>query len=234
MKQKVATYSTITTGRSRMKSNWKRLLWVLFVCLYATLFFYNCLKPFGDWLVPYIFTMTLIVWLAYEYYNRNLFFQSGSIPDVLYFWLARALFALFFYSALVIGIATIIWWQKNQIGLYPFINILGLGILICSVYLRRTAIKTKTADRTAIKSFYLSVILLIVSLALGYGSIFLVAYVVVIGIPLAFWNYSVETNTLNSFMAYVQKQIPEGTKQIDNEKLWAKYLDKRIKKSGKK
>lgn len=233
MKQKAGTYST-TTGRSKMKQNWKRLLWVLFVCLYAALFFYNCLKPFANWLIPYIFTMCLVVWLAYEYYNRNLFFQSGSIPDVLYFWLPRALFALFFYSTLVIGIATIIWWQKNQIGFYPFINIIGLGILIYSIYLRRTALKSRTTDHMAIKSFYLSVVLLIASLALGYGSIFLIAYVVFIGIPFAFWNYSIEKSTLNRFKNYVQKQIPEGTTRIDYEKLWTKYLDRRTKKSGKK
>lgn len=217
-----------------MKLNWKRLLWVLFVCLYAALFFYNCLKPFTNWLIPYIFTMILVVWLAYEYYNRNLFFQSGCIPDALYFWLPRALFALFFYSTLVIGIATIIWWQKNQIGLYPFVNIVGLALLLYSVYLRRRALQAKAFDHVAIRTFYLSIALLIASLALGYGSIFLVMCVVVIGMPLAFWNYSIERNALNNFMVYAQKQVPGGTKQIDYERLWAKYLDKRIKKSGKK
>ena len=217
-----------------MKLNWKRLLWVLFVCLYAALFFYNCLKPFTHWLIPYIFTMILIVWLAYEYYNRNLFFQSGCIPDALYFWLPRALFAVFFYSTLVIGIATIIWWQKNQIGFYPFVNLVGLALLLYSIYLRRRALLTKVVGYAAIRTFYLSIVLLIVSLALGYGSIFLTVYVIAIGVPLVFWNYTIERNTLNLFKAYVQKQVPEGTKQIDYERLWAKYLDKKIKKSGKK
>jgi hypothetical protein len=217
-----------------MKLNWKRFAWVLFVCLYSALFFFNCLKPFSNWVVPYIYTMVLIIWLAYEYYKKNIFFQSGFIPDVLYFWLPRALFALFFYSAFVIGIATIIWWPKSQIGLYPFVNTIGLCILGLSIYRRQVAFRTNTADHTASRGFYLSVVLLIISLALGYGSQFLVVYVVVIGMPLIYWNHKHERRVLARFAEYLQKQGVTGSKQVDYAKLWDKYLASKTVKPKQK
>jgi hypothetical protein len=217
-----------------MKINWKRLIWVFFVCIYSALFFFNCLKPFGNWLIPYIYTMVLIIWLAYEYYKRNIFFQSGSIPDALYFWLPRALFALFFYSSFVVGIATIIWWPKNQIGLYPFINIIGLGILGISIYKRLTLFQTEKADQNANRGFYLSVALLTVSLAFGYGSQFLLVYVFVIGLPLIYWNYAYEKRVLTHFAAYMQKQGVGGSKQVDYAKLWEKYLASKTVKPKQK
>jgi len=226
-------YSTFTLKRNEMKINWKRLIWVLFVCLYSALFFFNCLKPFGNWILPYIYTMVLIIWLAYEYYKRNLFFQSGSIPDTLYFWLPRALFALFFYSAFVIGISTTIWWQKTQIGFYPGINTIGLLVLIASIYLRHRAFTSKPVDRNKIQSFYLSVILLIFSLALGYGSLFLIAYAVVIGLPLTYWNYQHELMTMAGFSDYLQKQ-GASSNQTDLAKYWNKYTASKIKKPKQK
>lgn len=217
-----------------MKINWKRLAWVIFVCLYAALFFFNCFRPFDNWLVAYVYTMILIIWLAYEYYKRHLFFQSGFVPDALYFWLARASIALFFYSALVIGIAAIIWWPKNQIGLYPIIQVLGLLVLGYSIYLRMRAFQTKRANQGAVRLFYLSVAALFASLAFGYGSILLVVYVTVIGLPLVYWNYEIEKRILAGFTTYVEKQSTVDAKQRDYTKLWAKYIEKNVKKSSKK
>lgn len=217
-----------------MKINWKRLIWVVFICIYSALFFYNCLKPFGNWLVPYIYTMVLIIWLAYEYYKRNIFFQSGGIPDALYFWLPRALFALFFYSSFVVGIATIIWWPKNQIGLYPYINIVGLGILGISIYKRLAVFQTQVTDQNTSRGFYLSIALLIVSLALGYGSQFLLVYVLVVGLPLIYWNYAHERKVLTQFAAYVQQQGAGAAKHVDSAKLWEKFLASKTIKQKKK
>ena len=207
-----------------MKINWKRLAWVIFIILYAGLFFFNCLKPYDNWLIPYVFTMILVVWLAYEYYVKNLFFQSGLIPDVLYFWLSRALFALFFYSSFVIGIATVIWWPKNQIGLYPFINIVGVLILLLSIYLRQRIFTKNLGDNKKIRQFYLSICLLIASIALGYGSLFLIIYAIIIGLPLTYWNYAHERKVLSQFAAYAKKQGLDITKSIDTSKYWDRYL----------
>ena len=220
--------------RNKMKVNWKRLLWVVFVCLYSALFFYNCFKPFGNWVVPYIYTMIVIVWLGYEYYERNIFFQSGFIPDAMYFWLPRALFALFFYSAFVIGIATIIWWPRNALGLYPYLNTIGLCVLVFSIYKRQAALRADAADPNASRDFYLSLVLLIVSLALGYGSKFLIAYVIVLGLPLIYWQYEHERRVLVDFAAYLKKQETASGKQTDYAKLWEKYLTtKSAKKKAK-
>ncbi|MGD9379066.1 MAG: hypothetical protein PVI51_00710 [candidate division WOR-3 bacterium] len=217
-----------------MKFNWKRFAWVLFVCLYSALFFYNCLRPFGNWVMPYIYTMVLIIWLAYEYYQKNIFFQSGFIPDTVYFWLPRALFALFFYSALVIGIATIIWWPRNQIGLYPFINLVGLIILALSIYRRQVVSRKKTVNHNASRDFYLSVALLIASLALGYGSLFLIGYVIVIGLPLIYWNHEHERRVLARFTEYIEQQGVTGSKQIDYAKQWEQYLARKTAKAKNK
>ncbi|UCG31156.1 MAG: hypothetical protein JSV53_04565 [candidate division WOR-3 bacterium] len=218
----------------RMKINWKRLAWVVFVILYAGLFFFNCLKPFNNWFAPYVFTIILVVWLAYEYYNKNLFFQSGLIPDSLYFWLSRALFALFFYSSFVIGIATVIWWPKNQMGLYPFVNILGIAVLVVSIYLRQITFHKKPNDREKVKYFYLSLCLLNISIALGYGSLFLLGYAVVIGLPLTYWNYWHEGKVLSDFADYIKKQGVASTKGINYTKYWGKYLASREKKPKQK
>jgi hypothetical protein len=216
-----------------MKINWKRLIWVLFVCLYAALFFYNCLKPFSNWVVPYVYTMVLIIWLAYEYYRKYLFFQSGLIPDTMYFWLPRALLALFFYSSFVIGIATIIWWPRNQIRLYPAINVIGLFILLGSIYLRWITFRHKQTNQSAIRDFYRSIALLIISLALGYSSIFLIAYVIIVGLPITYWNYIHEKKAMAGFEDHVRVQ-GEAAKQVDYAKLWDKYLASKAGKLKKK
>ncbi|MBE0433770.1 hypothetical protein IBX73_09960 [candidate division WOR-3 bacterium] len=217
-----------------MKINFKRLAWVVFIVLYAGLFFYNCLKPFDNWIVPYVYTMMLVVWLAYEYYQKNLFFQSGLIPDTMYFWLPRALFAFFFYSAFVIGIATIIWWPVNQIRLYPVVNIAGILVLAGSIYLRQQAFHKGLADPDKAGRFYVSICVLIFSIALGYGSLFLLVYAAAIGLPLAYWNYLHERKALSDFSDYMKKQGADNTKRADNTKYWDKYLASRVRKPKQK
>lgn len=217
-----------------MKINLKRLAWVVFIVLYAGLFFYNCLRPFDNWVVPYIYTMMLVIWLAYEYYKKNLFFQSGLIPDTMYFWLPRALFALFFYSSLVFGIATVIWWPQYHIGLYPVTNIAGILVLAGSIYLRRQAFHKGLADPDKAGRFYVSICVLIFSIALGYGSLFLLVYAAAIGLPLAYWNYLHERKALSDFAAYVKKQGAASARGPEYTKHWDKYLASRVKKAKQK
>lgn len=217
-----------------MKINLKRLAWAVFIVLYAGLFFYNCLRPFDNWTIPYVFTMLLVIWLAHEYYRKNLFFQSGLIPDTMYFWLPRALFALFFYSSLVFGIATVIWWPQYRIGLYPVTNIAGILLLAVSVYLRRQAFEKELADLNRARRFYVSVTVLILSMALGYGSLFLLAYAAAAGLPLVYWNYWYERRALAGFDDYVKKQGADTTKKNEYAKHWDKYLASRVKKPKQK
>jgi len=167
-----------------MSINWRRLLWVLFIICYTLLFFYNFFRPFGNWIFVYIYTMFLVIWLCSEYYQRHNFFQSGLLLD--YHWAVRAVFALFFYSSFIVGLATTIWWSSNKIGLYPFVNMIGIIVFIISVYLRWKFYLLKNYDQESVVKFYHTLYLFLISLALGYGSVFLLIYIVVIGFPLVF------------------------------------------------
>lgn len=213
-----------------MRINWKRLAWVIFIYLYTGLFFYNCLRPFNHWPVSYIYTMLLIMWLGVEYYHKHLFFQSGFLPFELYKWPLRASFALFFYSSFTIGITTAIWWSKNQTGLYPFIQICGIILLAGSLYMRWKTIRANSITTTVIGQFYLSITLLIGSLALGYGSYFLILYTVVVGCPLVYFQYTSEVNVFRDFI-HTQNITKIESKQ--HETLWKKYLEKKLKKKRK-
>jgi hypothetical protein len=213
-----------------MHINWKRLVWVIFIYLYTGLFFYNCLRPFHYWPVSYIYTMLLIAWLGVEYYYKHLFFQSGLLPFELYRWQLRAAFALFFYSSFIIGIATTIWWTKNQIGLYPFIQLCGIILLVSSLYVRWKTIRANSITTTVIGRFYFSIALLIGSLSLAYGSYLLVLYTVVIGCPLVYLQY---TSELNVFRDFFHTQNIKKIESKQDESLWKKYLEKKLKKKRK-
>ncbi len=218
-----------------MNINWKRFLWVIFIYIYLGLFFYNFLRPYNNWLVYYIYTMLLIVWLGTEYYQRQLFFQTGFVPIDLYSWPLRALFALFFYSSFIIGISTIAWWHKNQIGLYPFIQIIGIVLLISSVLLRRESTSEKRVTRTTITHFYWSIILLGSSLAFGYGSRFSVAFVIIIGIPLIILQKRFEHEELKNFETFViSRQNTAKSEEKDYHNLWRQYVERQLKKKGKR
>jgi hypothetical protein len=167
-----------------MKINWQRFLWVLFIACYTSLFFFNFFEPFENWFFVYIYTLLIVYWLCSEYYQRHNFFQSGLLFD--YHWAVRAVFALFFYSSFIIGLATTIWWSGNKIGFYPFVNIAGIAIFIVSVFLRWKFYLQKNYHEESVAQFYHTLYVFLVSLALGYGSMFLLIYVVVVGFPLVF------------------------------------------------
>jgi len=220
---------------NKFSLNWKRLLWVVFIALYCGLFFYNFFNPFQDWFVSYIYTMLLVVWLGIEYYEQHLFFQAGFVPIELFSWPLRTLFALFFYSSFVIGISTIVWWHRNQIGLYPFIHIIGLVLLVISIVLRRKGMSKGMTERKDISQFYLSIALLIVSIALGYGSKFSMLYVLVIGLPLIILQRWFEQVQFRHFENYLHgKGTTAPLKAKEYERLWHQYFEKKIKKKKKK
>jgi hypothetical protein len=222
---------------NRIKINWLRwlrLAWVAFIFLYSGLFFYNFFKPFNNWFLAYIYTMILVLWLCVEYYKKHLFFQSGFLPLDQYKWYLRAPFALLFYSSFVIGCATLAWWQTNRIHLYPFIQILGILALLYSIFMRRQAFTKPVPDDESITRFYLSLLFLTISLALGYSSLFVLPYVIIIGYPLIFWQRIYEIKRFKKFEKYVyeEKKINKiNTKNYFD--LWEAYIDKHSKKRGK-
>lgn len=166
--------------------NYKRLIWIIFIILYSSLFFYNCLSPYNNWFFSYLYTMLLILWLCKEYYQKNLFFQPNFIPTEAHNYLLRGFFALFFYSSFVFGITTIVWWHQYRILNSPFLSIIGILFLGFAVYKREQSIRREKRDKKNIPRFYLSVILVVFSMVLGYDSYLLLIYAVIIGLPLIF------------------------------------------------
>ncbi len=214
---------------TRIHVHWPRLIWVIFICAYSALFFHNLLNSFSNWHIPYVYTMVLIVWLCFEYYEKRLFFQTGFAPLPAYSWPLRAAFALFFYSSFIIGVSTIVWWHNSQIPAYPIVHIVGLITLITSVVLRRRMLHGKKITQKMISQFYVSILLLIVSLALGYGSLFLVAYVLVIGCPLVLLMRHHEYTLLAKIDAFAQTH-----KKKNREELWQLYIERQQKKQTRK
>jgi hypothetical protein len=179
--------------------------------------------------------MVLVLWLCVEYYEKRLFFQSGFMPLKQYRWYIRAVFALFFYSSFVIGCATIVWWQSNRIHLYPILQILGVLLLIYSIFIRWQALGSAVPDHSSINKFYISLFFLTISMALGYGSLFHFPYVLFIGYPLIFLQRFYELKHFKKFEKYIYED--KGIKKLDQKNyadLWDLYINKHSKKRGKK
>ncbi|MGB9721034.1 MAG: hypothetical protein ACPL28_06130 [bacterium] len=168
----------------KIQVHYKRLIWIIFILLYSALFFYNCLSPYENWFFSYLYTLILILWLCKEYYQKNLFFQPNFAPADSHNYLLRGLFALFFYSSLVFGITTIVWWHQYRILNSPVLSIIGIFVLGYGVYQREHSLRPTKSHKQMISKFYVSITLLTFSMFLGYDSYFLLAYALLIGLPL--------------------------------------------------
>lgn len=180
--------------------NFKRLIWVIFILLYSGLFFYNCLSPYQNWFFSYLYTMLLIFWLGKEYYQKNYFFQPNYFSSEAHNYLLRGFFALFFYSAFVFGIITIVWWHKYRILNSPLLPIAGIIMLSLAIYNREQSVRLIGSKKGIVK-FYLSVGLVVLSMVFGYESYFLLIYASIIGLPLIFLQ-----------LQYYNKQLATGAK----------------------
>lgn len=169
----------------KVQFNYKRLIWIIFILLYSALFFYNCLSPYHNWFFSYLYTMLLIIWLCKEYYQKHYFFQPNYFSGEAHNYLLRGFFALFFYSAFVFGLMTIVWWHKYRILNSPLLPISGILMLGLAIYNREQSARLIGSKKGIVK-FYLSVGLVILSMVLGYESYFLLIYTIIIGIPLIF------------------------------------------------
>jgi len=196
--------------------------------LYTGLFFYNCLSPFGDWTVPYIYTMLLIIWLAREYYLKRLFFQSGLLPAERYNFPLRAAFALAFYAAMAIGVITIVAWPAYRIKAYPIFGLLGIVLLLYSIVIREKSMRTGEITTGNFVRFYFSVMMLMVSLSLGYGSYFLVLFMLVIGLPLILAQERSEEKVFLRLMDSLSHEgrSSDGVSRKHYVSLWEKYRGK--------
>ena len=195
-----------------MKIRWGRLAWVIFACLYLGVFFWNFFHNFSLRFIPTAYLYILILWLSFEFYFRQPFFQSGRLItedpktkekyDYLHF-LPRYLFALYFYSCLAWGIADFVWLRKGQIMfLGPFLNIVGIIILILSVLIRLQSDRLMFNRRhKIIKDWlygsvrhpaYSAAALLTISISFAFSSYFTLIYSLVIGLPLIYFEARLE------------------------------------------
>lgn len=201
---------------------WKRLAWGIFIVLYTALFFYNCLSPFDNWVVPYVFTMLLIIWLAVEYYQQNLFFQSGLVTGVRGGMALRALFALVFYASFVVGIVSVVGWNIFQFRGYPVIPVAGILLLLCSVIMRYRAKGSRSVSVRVFNRFYFSVAMLMVSIALGYSSYLALAGTVIFGLPLILFQQRREESVFGKFIA---RDPPPADREVKtDDEQWVKFL----------
>jgi len=209
---------------------WKRLIWVVFITLYTGLFFYNCLSPYQNWIVPYIYTMLLILWLAREYYLKRLFFQTGLLPADIYSFPLRAAFALIFYAAFIIGVIAVVAWPAYRIKVYPIFPVLGIILFLYSIVIRERSARTEEITTGNFVRFYFSVMMLMVSLSLGYGSYFLVLYMLVIGLPLILAQERFEEKVFLRFMDSLahEGRSTDGVSRKHYVSLWEKYRGKEI------
>jgi len=203
-------------------------VWIVFITLYTGLFFFNCLSQYRNWTFPYIYTMLLILWLAREYYVKNLFFQSGLLPMEKYNFALRAMFALFFYSSFIVGIITVVAWDKYQIKAYPIFQLIGIALLLYSVFIRTRITRDEQITTRTFENFYFSLIVLMISMCLGYGSYFMLLYMIIVGLPLIFLQARYEERIFRQFQDFVQgeQKTTRVIKRGQYEQLWAKYLEK--------
>lgn len=101
--------------------------------------------------------------------------------------------------------------------------------------MRRQALVKPIPDNASITGFYISLLFLTMSLALGYSSWFLLAYVIIIGYPLILGQRIYEIKRFKRFEKYVYED--KKIKKIDVKNysdLWEVYIDKHSRKRGKK
>jgi protein-S-isoprenylcysteine O-methyltransferase Ste14 len=126
--------------KSVKKINFWRLVWTLFVTWYFINFsrnFFNSLTS-EKALIPIIFFIILVLWMAFEYYFTSPFFQSGIVA--IHGWL-KLLFSLFFYVMAIYSIADYISLHWTQVSIaYPYLNIAGLIVFIIGVLIRLTTL----------------------------------------------------------------------------------------------
>ncbi len=226
-------YSTYSCGNFPRVFPWKRLAWLVFITIYAALFFYNSLLSVsGRWLI-YLYTLALILWLDTEYFERHLFFQSGLIPLELYdrtffMLLLRTGLALCFYASFIIGLATVIWWTRFQIGLYPLTTIAAIILLTAAVVLRCRFHRQPPDNPGAVFPFHHSVSLILLSLALGYDSYLVLALVVAAGLPMVYLQAAQENKVLSEFLRFTARpDRPESLNRAEYCSCWERFLETR-------
>lgn len=211
-----------------------RLLWVVFIVAYSALFFHNCLSPFPNWHVPYVYSMMIVIWLSREYYLQRLFFQSGQLIPTAHERWCRAFFALLFYASLATGVITVINWSAARIGLYPVANLMGLALLVVALALREQTYPGRLSKNTPVlvDRFYLSTGMIMISLGLGFGSWVVLAAAIAVGGPLILLQRNHDRAVVNDLLSFVAS-LDKGASRLTWVEAWAHYQERRNAKEKK-
>ncbi len=232
-------YSIYSCDKPAARFPWKRVVWLVFITLYAGLFFYNCFRPSRSSFAIYLYTMLLVLWLDAEYFQRHLFFQSGMLPVEIYdraarLFLVRSGLALCFYSSFILGISTIVWWPRFQIGLYPFTAMVAIVLLAASAFLRLRFHRDPPADPAGVVEFHHGVSLLLLSIALGYDSYLVLILVAVIGLPLVYLQAAMERKTLSEFLQFAfAAGNREPSDRAEYCSRWERFIESRSSRRKK-
>jgi hypothetical protein len=97
--------------------------------------------------------------------------------------------------------------------------------------MRWTFYQQKKFDKENTGNFYRTLYILLISLALGYGSLFLIGYVIVIGFPLVFLQSLYEKRNFHEYESMIHAAKTYGALQ---RKYFELVQDARDKKRGKK
>lgn len=172
-----------------------RLVWTVFVVLYAFTFFRNLFTDANpdNRMIPIVFFTMMVLWMAVEFYFEMPFFQSGLVNERS---LYKVWFALFFYPFLAYCVAdfTGLGWTQIRF-LAPVISYLGIGLFIAGSIFRLYGllqIKTKAGKRLwRTKPFsysrhprYFATVVQIFSIPLVFSSYLGILLALVIGLPI--------------------------------------------------
>ena len=232
-------YSIYSCDNPAARFPWKRLAWLVFITLYAGLFFYNCFRPNRSSFAIYLYTMLLVLWLDTEYFQRHLFFQSGMLPVEIYdraaqLFLVRSGLALCFYSSFILGISTIVWWPRFQIGLYPFTTMAAIILLAASAFLRLRFQRNPPADPQGVVGFHHTVGMLLLSVVLGYDSYLVLILVAGIGLPLSYLQATLERKALSEFLRFaVTNDNRESPSRAEYCSRWERFIESRSSRRKK-
>ncbi len=172
-----------------------RLVWTVFVVLYAFTFFRNLFTDAlpDNRMIPVVFFTIMVLWMAVEFYFETPFFQSGLVSERS---LYTVLFALFLYPFLAYCVADFTWLGWTQIRfLAPVISYLGIVLFLVGCIFRLYGllqIKTKAGKRLwRTKPFsysrhprYLATVIQIFSIPLAFSSYLGIVLALVIGVPI--------------------------------------------------
>jgi protein-S-isoprenylcysteine O-methyltransferase Ste14 len=187
-----------------------RLIWTLFVVLYAFNFFRNLFTGAipDNRIIPVVFFTIMILWMAVEFYFEMPFFQAGIVHEPPVY---KILFALFFYPFLAFCVSDFTWLGWTQIRLpIPVINYLGIVLFLGACAFRLYGLyvfKTKSGKklwRTAPFSYsrhprYLATVVQIVAIPFVFSSYLGIVFALVIGLPIILREVQLDDRRLTEF-----------------------------------